>query len=287
MATAIVTDSNVSLPPSILEVVPIAIVPLEIHDKNRIYRDGIDITTSEFYALQRTADVLPTTSAPQPGAFLEAFTHAAKSTDEVICLTLSSHLSATYSAAIMARDAAAISLSHVRIEVVDSLCAGTAQGLIALAAGRMANDAATTDAILLNIDYWRTRVRLYGYLQSLYYVWRGGRVPRTLMWLGKLLDVKPVLELSEGKIGMIERPRTERRAMDRIVALAKSAAANDRVQIAVMHAAALNKAEVLAARLSDELAPDEVFITEFTPVIGAHTGPGLVGCAVLPLGPYS
>jgi DegV family protein with EDD domain len=170
---------------------------------------------------------------------------------------------------------------------VDSLCAGTAQGLVALAAGRMANDGATTDAILLNIDYWRSRVRLYGYLQSLYYVWRGGRVPRTLMWLGKLLDVKPVLELSEGKIGMIQRPRTVRRAMDLIVDLAKTAAANEPVQIAVMHAAALDQAEVLAGRLRDDLAPQEMFITEFTPVIGAHTGPGLVGCTVLPLGPYA
>ncbi len=287
MATAIITDSNVSLPPGILERLPIQIVPLEIHDQNRTYRDGIDITPLEFYSLQRTAEVLPTTSAPQPGAFLEAFARAAKSADEIICLTLSSRLSATYSAATTARDAAASSLSGVRIEVVDSLCAGTAQGLVALAAARMANDGATTDALLLNIDYWRSRVRLYGYLDSLYYVWRGGRVPRTLMWLGKLLDVKPVLELSEGKIGMIERPRTERRAMNRIVALAKATAATERVQVAVMHAAAPEQAEVLAYRLRTELTPEEMFITEFTPVIGAHTGPGLVGCAVFPLGPYA
>jgi len=107
------------------------------------------------------------------------------------------------------------------------------------------------------------------------------------MWMGKLLDVKPVLQLSEGKIGMVARPRTERRAMDRVVALATLAAANERTQIAVMHAAAPEQAGVLAQRLRSELAPDELFITEFTPVIGAHTGPGLVGCSVFRLGPHA
>jgi DegV family protein with EDD domain len=287
MTTAIVTDSNVSLPVSLLEGLPISVVPLEIHHEAQVYKDGIDITPSEFYDLQRVAKILPTTSAPQPGAFAEAFSRAAKTADEIICLTLSSQLSATYSAAITAREAVVGSLANVRIEVIDSLCAGTAQGLVALAAARMANQGATTDALLLNIAHWRSTVRLYGYLQSLYYVWRGGRVPRALMWMGKLLDVKPVLQLSEGKIGMVARPRTERRAMDRVVALATLAAANERTQIAVMHAAAPEQAGVLAQRLRSELAPDELFITEFTPVIGAHTGPGLVGCAVFRLGPHA
>ena len=287
MTTAIVTDSNVSLPVSLLEGLPISVVPLEIHHEAQVYKDDIDITPSEFYDLQRVAKILPTTSAPQPGAFAEAFSRAAKTADEIICLTLSSQLSATYSAAITAREAVVGSLANVRIEVIDSLCAGTAQGLVALAAARMANQGATTDALLLNIAHWRSTVRLYGYLQSLYYVWRGGRVPRALMWMGKLLDVKPVLQLSEGKIGMVARPRTERRAMDRVVALATLAAANERTQIAVMHAAAPEQAGVLAQRLRSELAPDELFITEFTPVIGAHTGPGLVGCSVFRLGPHA
>jgi DegV family protein with EDD domain len=287
MTTAIVTDSNVSLPVSLLEGLPISVVPLEIHHEAQVYKDGIDITPSEFYDLQRVAKILPTTSAPQPGAFAEAFSRAAKTADEIICLTLSSQLSATYSAAITAREAVVGSLANVRIEVIDSLCAGTAQGLVALAAARMANQGATTDALLLNIAHWRSTVRLYGYLQSLYYVWRGGRVPRALMWMGKLLDVKPVLQLSEGKIGMVARPRTERLAMDRVVALATLAAANERTQIAVMHAAAPEQAGVLAQRLRSELAPDELFITEFTPVIGAHTGPGLVGCSVFRLGPHA
>jgi DegV family protein with EDD domain len=284
MTTAIVTDSNVSLPANVLEGLPIFSVPLEIHHDGEVYRDGIDITPTQFYELQRKATHLPTTSAPQPGAFVEAFTRAAETAEEIICLTLSAELSATHAAALVARDTFLGSMPTMRpttrIEVVDSRCAGTAQGLVALAAARMAREGASADSILLNIGHWRSTVRLYGYLDSLYYVWRGGRVPRALMWMGKLLDVKPVLQLSDGKIGMVERPRTQRRAMDRLVALATQAAGEAQTRVAVMHAAAPEQAQILAQRLRDEIAPDELFITEFTPVIGAHTGPGLVGCAI-------
>jgi DegV family protein with EDD domain len=287
MTIAIVTDSNVSLPPGMLEGLPITVVPLEIHHEGQVYQDGVDITPAQFYALQREAKTLPTTSAPQPGAFVDAFSRAAETADEIICLTLSSELSATHASAAAARDAFAEAHPNVSVEIVDSRCAGTAQGLVALAAARMAADGATRDALLLNIGHWRSTVRLYGYLQSLYYVWRGGRVPRALMWMGKLLDVKPVLQLSEGKIGMVQRPRTERRAMDRLLTLAAGAVGDERAQIAVMHADAPDQAELLAERLREELAPEELFVTEFTPVIGAHTGPGLVGCAIFRLGPHA
>jgi DegV family protein with EDD domain len=287
MTTAIVTDSNVSLPLELLAALPVFVVPMEIHHDGQVFRDGLDLTPDAFYDLQRTAKRMPTTSAPQPGAFVEAFERAAQTADEIVCLTLSSELSATYAAAISAREVASAPLPGVRIEIVDSRSAGTAQGLVALAAGRLAATGADTETLLLNIGHWRSSVRLYGYLQSLYYVWKGGRVPRVLMWMGKLLDVKPVLGLADGKIGMVERPRTARGAMDRLVALAVESAGlgesagGAQATIAVMHAAAPDAAEALAERLRTALAPDELFTTEFTPVIGAHTGPGLVGFSIL------
>ena len=99
--------------------------------------------------------------------------------------------------------------------------------------------------------------------------------------MGRLLDVKPVLGLADGKIGMVERPRTQRRAEDRLVALAEDAAGGAHATVAVMHAAAPEAAEALAERLRATIAPSELFTTEFTPVIGAHTGPGLVGFSLL------
>jgi DegV family protein with EDD domain len=134
MTTAIVTDSNVSLPLELLAALPVFVVPMEIHHDGQVFRDGLDLTPDAFYDLQRTAKRMPTTSAPQPGAFVEAFERAAQTADEIVCLTLSSELSATYAAAISAREVASAPLPGVRIEIVDSRSAGTAQGLVALAA---------------------------------------------------------------------------------------------------------------------------------------------------------
>ena len=280
MPLAIVTDSSVSLPPSLIADLPLHVVPMEVHHEGAVYRDGVDLTPDAFYALQARSTTLPTTSAPKPGAFVDAFQRASEHADEIVCVTLSAELSATHEAALSAQREAASSLPSVRIDVVDSRSAGTAEGLIALAAARSARGGSGADEVLARMERWRSAVHLYGYVNSLYYVWRGGRVPRVLMWMGRLLDVKPILQLSHGKIGMVERTRTEPRAMDRLEALAVACARGADVRVAVMHAASPTRAEELAERLRHALEPRELFVTEFTPVIGAHTGPGLVGCAV-------
>lgn len=281
MTVAIVTDSSVSLPSELLEGLPVFVVPMEIHHGGTVYRDGLDLTPAAFYDLQRTSAEMPTTSAPSPGAFVEAFEAAAAQADEIVCLTLSAALSATYAAADAAQHVFRDSRSSIAVNVIDTRSAATAEGLVVLAAARRALEGASASTIVANTPRWQSAISLYGYLDSLYYVWKGGRVPRVLMWMSKLLDVKPVLQLANGKIGMVERPRTERRAMDRIVDLAQKASGDEATpRIAVIHADAEQQAKVLAEQLQATLSPREIFISELTPVIGAHTGPGLVGCAV-------
>ncbi len=281
-APAIVTDSNASLPPDLVRDLPLSVVPMEIHHDGLVYADGIDLSPSEFYRLLETTPTLATTSPPQPGAFLRAFRDASATTSEVVCLTLSAELSATHAAALRAREEARKELPELRVTVVDTRTAGTAQGLVALAAARHAAAGGSADDVLRTVHRRMGDVCLYGYLESLRYLWRSGRVPRVLMWMGELLDVKPVLQLVDGKIGMVERPRTSRKAMDRLVALAAARLAGRPGRVAVMHAAAPDPAHELAERLQAALRPVELFVTEFTPVIGAHTGPGLVGCALHP-----
>ncbi|MEX2599599.1 MAG: DegV family protein [Dehalococcoidia bacterium] len=282
LPTAIVTDSNISLPSSLIEGLPLCVVPLEIHHEGHVYQDGVDISPTRFYEMQTQGQELPRTSAPQPGAFLRAFEQAAAMTDHVICITLAAHLSATHDAAASARRQAAESLPGLDITLVDSKSAGTAQGLIALGAARQAQAGESSERVLETIHERIQDTCLYGYLDTLYYVWKGGRVPRVLMWMGNLLQMKPVLQLYQGEIGMIERPRSARRAMDRLVALASQRLDGRRGRIAVMHANDADGAARLAERLQ-QLDPVEMFTTEFTPVIGAHTGPGLVGCAMHPV----
>ena len=280
MATLIVTDSNASLPRELVGGLPLVTVPMEVHAGGRTYHDGVDLTPHELYAMLAAGE-LATTSPPQPRAYLEAFREAVEPAREIVCLTPSAELSAAHKAAILGADAARVDGLDLDVRIIDTHTAGSAQGLVALAAARAAADGSKADVIEA-VRRTMASVGMYGTLDSLRYLWRNGRVPRIAMWLGGLLDVKPILSLVGGKIGLVERPRTRRRAMDRLVALAAAHLAGARGRIAVMHANAPDRADELAERLRTELGPAELFVTEFTPVIGAHVGPGLVGCALHP-----
>ena len=285
MTLAIVTDSNASLPPDLVRDLPLYVVPMQIRHEGRVYQDGVDIAPDAFYALQANSPTPPTTSAPQPGAFIDAFHRAAEHADEIVCLTLSARLSATYNSARAAAHEAVGALGSTRVEVVDTQAAAAAQGLVVLAAARAAAKCAGADDILGRVPAWIASVELFGCLATLEYVWRSGRVPRVLMWMGNALGVRPVLRLTNGTIGMVERPRSERKALDRVALLAERSAEGAPARVAVIHAAAPERAAELAQRLEEAVRPVELFVTELTPVIGAHTGPGLVGCAVQRLGP--
>ena len=279
MSTAVVSDSNVSLPADITRGLPLFFAPLEVRVGGRVYADGVDIAPAEFYELLRTSAELPTTAAPSPGAFLDAIRQAGGVADEVICITLSTELSAAHSAAEEAVRLAGTQLPHLRVSLVDSRSAGAAQGLIALDAARLAASGASASDVLARTEQRVGDTHFIGYLNTLYYLWRGGRVPRLFMWMGSVLNLKPVLQLSAGRIGMVERPRTEAKALARLTAIAAERTGGRPTRAAVMHAAEPGKAEMLAEQLQARLQIKELFITEFTPAIGAHTGPGLVGCA--------
>ena len=276
----IVTDSNASLPRELVRGLPLLIVPMEVHSGGRTYHDGVDLTPQELYAMLAAGE-RATTSPPQPSAYLEAFREAREPAREIVCLTPSAELSAAHKAAILGADAARTEGLDLDVRIIDTHTAGSAQGLVALAAARAAASGSKADVIEA-VTRGMAGVAMYGYLDSLRYLWRNGRVPRIAMWLGELVDVKPILSLVDGSIGLIERPRTRRRAMDRLVGLAAAHLGGVRGRIAVMHANAPDRAEELAERLRAELDPAELFVTEFTPVIGAHVGPGLVGCALHP-----
>ena len=283
----IVTDSNASLPRELVRDLPLLTVPMEVHAGGHTYHDGVDLTPQDLYTMLRAGE-FATTSPPQPKAYLAAFREAIGTEGasgparEIVCLTPSAELTAAHKAAILGADAARTEGLDLDVRIIDTHTAGAAQGLVALAAARAAAGGSKADVI----EAVRRRVAdvgMYGYVDSLRQLWRGGRVPRIAMWLGGMLDVKPILSLADGKIGLVQRPRTRRRAMDQLVGLATAHLAGARGRIAVMHADAPDRAEELAERLRAELDPVELFVTEFTPVIGAHVGPGLVGCALHPV----
>ena len=282
MATAVVSDSNVSLPPDVTRGLPLFLAPMEVRVGGRVYADGVDIAPAEFYALLESGDETPTTAAPSPGAFLDAIRRAGEAAGEIVCVTLSADLSAAHVAAEEAVRLATAQLPRLRVTLVDSRSAGAAQGLIALDAARLAASGASTNDVLARVERRIADTHFVGCLDTLYYLWRSGRVPRLVMWMGSALKLKPVLRLSGGRIRMVERPRTRVKALARLTAIAAESAAGRPVRAAVMHAAQPERGAMLAEQLRSRLHVEELFVTEFTPAIGAHTGPGLVACAFHP-----
>ncbi len=280
-APAIVSDSNIALPQNLAKGLPLFTAPLELHIGGQTYADGVDITPSRFYELLDSGEQ-PKTSAPTPGAFLRAFQQAQSRSNNIICITISSNLSAAYNSAAEAASLAASQLPTLHITLIDSRTASAAQALIALDAARAAARNAPLHETLHIIQQRIAHTILFGSLGSMRHLSRSGRIPLPLFWIASLLNVKPVLQLSNGTIRMIDRPRSDARALQRIVRLAERRLDGSPARIAVIHANAPEKAQRLANALRQTLPIQELFTAELTPVIGAHTGPGLVGCALQP-----
>jgi len=243
------------------------------------YLDGIDLAPTDFYRLLRESSTLPTTSAPPPARFLEAFQQASEYADSVLCIAVASRFSSSLdSARDAARDASEI-LPDTRIEVLDSESAAGGEGLIALEAWRAAKNGADLERVLKRAKAISEKVRLLAFVDTLYYLWKGGRVPRLAHAGTSLLKLKPVFELAQGDVNNLARPRTTRRAIGRLVELMHDRVSSEVVHATVMHADAANAAEELRVRVESEFDCAELFVSEFTPVMGAHIGPGLVGVA--------
>ncbi|MSP78119.1 MAG: DegV family protein [Dehalococcoidia bacterium] len=281
-SVAVVVDSTASLPADVASKHRIFVVPMHLTFGAQTFRDGVDIQPAEFYARLAASLLLPKTASPSPGEFLDAFKQASASADSVLCLTLSSQLSSVYEAATLAAAQAKDALPGVAIQVLDTRTAGGAQGLVALAAAEAAARGADLPAVRDAAQRAAERVQFLGVLDSLHYLWKGGRVPRAAMWATSLLQIKPVLDIKDGNVRLVERPRTRRHALDRLLAIAQQRAAGRPVQATVMHANMPADAAELAHRLAEAVTCTYLFITAFTPVIGAHTGPGLLGIALLP-----
>jgi DegV family protein with EDD domain len=278
MRIAIVTDSSACLPRELVQRYGLTVVPHRLHLDGQTFEDGA-ITPGEFYSLLERTRGRATTSSPSPGAFLDAFRHACQGKEGVLCLTLSGRYSATFSAAENAARQFREERPQVPIEVLDSRCLAMAHGFVVLVAARAAESGASLAEAVRAAQAVAGRASLIGVVDTLRYLAMGGRVPWIAHWATSVLQIKPIMTADGDEIRLAERVRTRRRAMERLVAIL-----HQRVQpglplhVAVMHAAAAADAQELAQRLQ-ELGPVELLMTEFTPVMGVHVGPGFVGVA--------
>lgn len=268
----IVCDSVACVPQSLAQALGIEVVPIWIQFGEESLRDGIDIAPQEVYRRLRAGETA-TTSAPSPGDFVEAFRRMAdRGFSEVVAITLPAELTGTFRNASLAAQT-----SPVPVRVVDSRTAGAAEGWVAVEAARAAAAGAGADEVVARAHFVSQRARLFAMVPELQYLRRGGRAVQALAKLGAALGVVPVLALRNGHVEPLAVCRSREAAFDRIVGEVASDARRGRLHLAVMEADAAPEAERLARTLAEELHPAELFITAFTPAMGAHAGPGILG----------
>ncbi len=273
---AVVTDSTSYLPEELVRQYNLFVVPNVVNWGTVTYRDGVDIKSAEFFERLKTDPVHPTTAVASIGEFHEVYAQAAESADSVVGVHLSAKLSGTYNAAVQA----AGMLAGKRVEVIDTNSTAMALGFVVLAAARAAEQGKTFEQVVQAAQETIPHVGLVFTVETLEYLKRGGRIGGGAAFLGGLLDMKPVLELKEGRIEPGERVRHKRKAVERVLStIAEQVNGKSPIRLATIHAAAPQEAAALLEKAKIQLGASEAILAEAAPTVAVHAGPGTVGLA--------
>ena len=273
----IVTDSTAYLTNEFAAKHGIKVVPLKLNWDNDTFRDNVDITAQAFYERLEKSNSIPTTSQPSGGDFLAAFKDVAKDSDALMAVLISSGISGTVDSALMAKK----EFDQVPVEIFDSKV--TAAGL-ALLLKAMVAEAEKTGSVEKVLEMGRKvldTMGVYFVVDTLKYLHKGGRIGGASAFLGSALDLKPILYLSqEGKIEALEKVRTKKKAVSRLVDLAVEKAGGKKAYVGIMQANAMEGAQAIKFELEKRMNLAEIEIFEISPVVGTHAGPGTLGIAV-------
>ncbi|MGQ9553722.1 MAG: DegV family protein [Anaerolineae bacterium] len=272
---AVVTDSAACVPSELVREYQIHVVPFELALDGRRYRDGIDLTPGEFYRLLRQATSWPTTSVPPLGSFAAIYAELGKEAEGIISI----HVAAEFSSTVQVARLAARLVSSVPVRVIDSRSGAIAEGFVVLAAASAAVAGASLDKVVAAAEAAIPRVGLFSTLETLQYLHRGGRIGEAAALLGSCLHTHPVLELASGHVKVVGVTHGRRQALERIVEAIAERVSGQPACISAFHADASVDLAWLEARLRALPGCREFYATEFTPIMGAHTGPGAVGAA--------
>jgi len=276
---AILADSIASLTPEIVRQYQLRIVPLNIHFNGKIYRDGVDISSTEAYRLLEKAPDYFASSPASVGEYVSAYREAATQAEAILSITLSSKLSTLYNMALIAKEEAMPELPQTTIEVLDSKTAAVGEGLIVSAAAQAAAEGKNLAEVTKVAEVVRDKVSVIGIMETIRHVYRTGRIPKITARVGSMLSIKPIFTISEGVVHIAGLVRSKEQAVKRALNIMKKRVRASPVHVAVAHADVLKEGEELKERISSEFNCVELWLTDFSPIMGYATGTGVLAIA--------
>lgn len=276
---AIVTDSVACLTTEMVEQYGMKVLPLNFYVGDKIYRDWVDVTPSQAYELFLKDPDSFKTSSVSPGECLKAFTEIGQIAENILCITVSSKVSAVYSAALKAREQVKDQLPETVIEVIDSETVAAAEGFVALAAARAASEGKSLAEVVRAVEVVKRKVYFYIYLDTIRHVYRSGRIPKMASQAGSILNIRPILTTASGVLHFTGIVRSKKVGVERLLKTMRERVGSKPVHVAVTHAYAHDDAEALKERVAAEFDCEEIWISEFSPLMGYACGTGALGLA--------
>lgn len=268
----VIADTASDLAPDVASAHGIELVPLTVRFGSEELVDRRDLTPAQFWSRLATSAMLPETAAPSPGAFEEAYRKAAAAgADGVVCVTISSALSATFEAARLAAEAVA---GTIDVRVVDSRAVSMAEGTVALAAAELAAAGKSLDDVAAGAEAMVPRTRTYAALDTLDNLRKGGRIGAAQALLGSMLSIKPVIQVAEGKVEAESKQRTRGKSLRYLADKVRQVAPVD--HLTVLHGGAPD-VDALLDLLADVCPRDQISVADVGAVIGTHAGPRVIG----------
>ena len=274
----ILTDSSAYLPKEIVEQYPIAVLPLTLIWEDKPYRDGVDITPDEFYTRLSKSNTMPQTSQVTVHQYEEMFQKYLDEGYEVLSLGISQGISSSYDSAQQALKL----FKDKPVVVMDTRLVSMALGFQVLAAARAAQQGASLEECIQVAKDAYPKIGVYFTVDTLKYLAAGGRIGGAKRLLGTALNIKPVLEIRDGKIELVESVISKKKAIKRMVAMVeKGIDGRKPLRISVFHALEHEAASELLSELKERLGAEEAILSHVSPVVGAHVGPGTISIAYM------
>jgi len=277
MSVKIITDSAADLPVELLQAYDIDLIPLRVYDEAETeYLDGVTLESVTLLQKMREGAVYRT-SLPSLETFQEKFVSYAKEGNPCIYLAFSSELSGTYQSSIVIKEEVKETYADLDLEIIDTKCASLGQGLVVLEAAKMAKDGASKEDILKRVVFLMNHMEHIFTVADLQYLVRGGRLSKVAGFIGGLLNIKPILNVEEGKLVPLEKVRGKKKVLGRIVDIMEERGKELKGQtIAMTHGDDLETAEALKALITERFGCEVFIVNTIGAAIGAHTGPGVI-----------